>query len=829
MEGQWKRINPELTKMLHQAILNLCCKMYTSEAGLEVDGIICVSAVDSSEQQVVKIHEILKKDDSSADILREKGTMGLYISSKEQVKSNKVILTESECRVASPKDSSDLKEKKRKRKLSENDVQSHVNNTPSKMYVDSPLEMTVDLVDQNDSSADQSKESFTQGHLSIETGENFSRVTLSGCDETYSKKSGKERVVSPTLSTSQRRKGRRKKTSPRHVTLKSTIAYKTDSPDHHTPADTTGQPETDTGSFNVKVSQIKQGTDGGSKCQLINTQSSLPFSSSSNRTSATGSWTGSAEKNDKVGSRMKASHQEIILIQNKHDSETKTQEAQTAFSESDQEGEHSTIVTKTRLVSSEENSWRHDLQTHASDLMETDASSSYAQNVQIKQEINDESYNMALNKNVQSSLLNSDLTCNSGKELWTSSGIRPSDEAMHLTQNKPNSETKRQYAKKVSSESDQEVELDTIIIKTERVDSVEDFQQQELDDKSPKDNDCPHLASLLSKGTHSVYKLVENTMVQSRSSSEDSREGSSPKTLIQSNSDQEWLMKVTANAYRYQNSLMKKGTVPVSPHVGISSAMDKGSGTSSPDNKEVLARLAGSRSSSNSPLPSCSSSGKKESTRLESRYPALYNQLQKAKSPNRKSSTLVTQESSSLLSRLPFISFQELFPHTPSRSSSLSDTRTQFNSSATRIKRKGHMKYTMPSETRDSDWTPNEDEENDIEWKASTKVRSELNRGQQAQSVSVRTRLSTGTKARQIYTEEEDDDVDDVEEVEEMEDFDDYDRGGRDQMIVASVPIPVQEDNFTCGLCGLQFNQEYRWQFHMTKVHGLKTEDRGGI
>ncbi|KAL3880902.1 hypothetical protein ACJMK2_033106 [Sinanodonta woodiana] len=787
MEGQWKRINPELSKMLHQAILNLCCKMYTSEAGLEVDGIICVSAVDSSEQQVVKIHEILRKNDSSVDIFKEKGTMGLYVSSKEQIKSNKVILTESECRVASPKDSSDLKEKKRKRKLSGNDVQSNVNTTPSKMYADSPLEMTVDLVDQNDSSADQSKDSYAQGRLSIETGDNFSRVTFSGCDETYNTNSGKDRVVSPTLSTSLRQKGRRKKASPRHVSVKNTIAYKTDSSDHRIQGDSTGVSETDT-----------------------SRQHSLPCS---NHTSSTGS----AEKIEKVSLRMKTSHQEILLMQNKHDRESKTQEAQSAVSESDMEFEHGSNVTNTRLANSKENSWHRDFPTHASD-QETDISSSCAQKVQIKQEVNDESYNLALNINVQSSPLNS------GKELWTGSG-----EEMYLTRNKSKSETKRQDAQKVSSESDQEVEHDTIMIKAERVDSEEHCQLQELENKNPKDNDCPHLASLLSRGTRPLHTPVENTLVQSRSSSEDSREGSSPRALIQSNSDQEWLMKVTANAYRYQNSLMKKGTVPVSPHVGISGTKEQGSGTSSPDNKEVLARLAGTRSSSNSPLPGSSNLEKKETTRLESRYPALYNQLQKAKSPeNRKSSTSVTHESSSLLSRLPFISFQELFPHTPSPSSSLSDTRTQFSSSSARIKRKGHMKYTMLSESRDSDWTPNEDEENDIEWKASTKVKNQFSRGQQAQSVSVRTRLSTGTKPRQTYTEE-DDDVEDVEEVEEMEYFDDYDHGGRDQIIVPSAPIPMQEDNFTCGLCGLQFNQEYRWQFHMTKVHGLKTEDRGGI
>lgn len=31
-------------------------------------------------------------------------------------------------------------------------------------------------------------------------------------------------------------------------------------------------------------------------------------------------------------------------------------------------------------------------------------------------------------------------------------------------------------------------------------------------------------------------------------------------------------------------------------------------------------------------------------------------------------------------------------------------------------------------------------------------------------------------------------------------------------------------EQYKCSLCGLEFNQEYRWQYHLIKVHGITEE-----
>lgn len=53
-------LNPDIIKLLHDEVVSLCQKNYSYVSGLEIDGIICISLLDTNEQQVVKIHKTLK-------------------------------------------------------------------------------------------------------------------------------------------------------------------------------------------------------------------------------------------------------------------------------------------------------------------------------------------------------------------------------------------------------------------------------------------------------------------------------------------------------------------------------------------------------------------------------------------------------------------------------------------------------------------------------------------------------------------------------------------------------------------------------------------------
>lgn len=52
--------NVDIIQLLHDEVVSLCQRSYSAVSGLEIDGIICISILDTKEQQVVKIHKTLK-------------------------------------------------------------------------------------------------------------------------------------------------------------------------------------------------------------------------------------------------------------------------------------------------------------------------------------------------------------------------------------------------------------------------------------------------------------------------------------------------------------------------------------------------------------------------------------------------------------------------------------------------------------------------------------------------------------------------------------------------------------------------------------------------
>lgn len=59
MEDEDISHNAGVCRMLRQSLLEICKNHYTALADMEVDAIICLSAVNSSQQNVVKIHQVL--------------------------------------------------------------------------------------------------------------------------------------------------------------------------------------------------------------------------------------------------------------------------------------------------------------------------------------------------------------------------------------------------------------------------------------------------------------------------------------------------------------------------------------------------------------------------------------------------------------------------------------------------------------------------------------------------------------------------------------------------------------------------------------------------
>ncbi|KAL4229908.1 hypothetical protein ACF0H5_010299 [Mactra antiquata] len=59
-EFQQPHLRSDVIKLLHDEVVSLCQRNFSFVSGLEIDGIICISVLDTKEQQVVKIHKTLK-------------------------------------------------------------------------------------------------------------------------------------------------------------------------------------------------------------------------------------------------------------------------------------------------------------------------------------------------------------------------------------------------------------------------------------------------------------------------------------------------------------------------------------------------------------------------------------------------------------------------------------------------------------------------------------------------------------------------------------------------------------------------------------------------
>ena len=75
-------IQPEVPNLIHDIILSLCQRKYSGISNVEVDGIICISLQGTAEQQVIKIHESLiggseaNKIPTVEDEVKSKATKG---------------------------------------------------------------------------------------------------------------------------------------------------------------------------------------------------------------------------------------------------------------------------------------------------------------------------------------------------------------------------------------------------------------------------------------------------------------------------------------------------------------------------------------------------------------------------------------------------------------------------------------------------------------------------------------------------------------------------------------------------------------------------------
>lgn len=54
--------NKEVCRMLRQSLLEICRDHYTAMADMEVDAIICLSAINSTQQNIVKIHQVVPRE-----------------------------------------------------------------------------------------------------------------------------------------------------------------------------------------------------------------------------------------------------------------------------------------------------------------------------------------------------------------------------------------------------------------------------------------------------------------------------------------------------------------------------------------------------------------------------------------------------------------------------------------------------------------------------------------------------------------------------------------------------------------------------------------------
>jgi hypothetical protein len=270
--------------------------------------------------------------------------------------------------------------------------------------------------------------------------------------------------------------------------------------------------------------------------------------------------------------------------------------------------------------------------------------------------------------------------------------------------------------------------------------------------------------------------------------------------------------------------------------------------------------------------------------KLESRYPALFSHLQQAKQANVDNQ----DQPDSLVNRLPFISFQELFSPTPTGTpaTGLSEATTRqllaqarinpypfkekhklprkvwnwkkrqvrpkdahgnvmspipFNLKSHSSSKKTFSKRGSRSEQEtDSDWQP-EGENIDIDSDNNDNIPIPV---ETVCSPGRRTRLSCGEKPRINFAELDNSDIEMDEEdmipvstrkvlTEKPGERTSVFPGGSSEQLLAAFSARSEQLNsasnsateqFKCSLCGLEFNQEYRWHYHLIKVHGITAD-----
>ncbi|XP_021362121.1 uncharacterized protein LOC110455970 [Mizuhopecten yessoensis] len=70
--------NNEVCRMLRQSLLEICRNHYTALADMEVDAIICLSAINSSQQNIIKIHQVVPREN-----FKNTSTNGIHASKVE--------------------------------------------------------------------------------------------------------------------------------------------------------------------------------------------------------------------------------------------------------------------------------------------------------------------------------------------------------------------------------------------------------------------------------------------------------------------------------------------------------------------------------------------------------------------------------------------------------------------------------------------------------------------------------------------------------------------------------------------------------------------------
>ena len=394
----------------------------------------------------------------------------------------------------------------------------------------------------------------------------------------------------------------------------------------------------------------------------------------------------------------------------------------------------------------------------------------------------------------------------------------------------------------------------------------------------------------------------DNYTTMKKSKSKDKTEAAASK---------KWFETVKKNMNKYQAALLKsvqitkkgsEGNKGCKPRVGDGSDAEQNN-LVNPDETPVLKSILETPQAKDIPERDTDSVIKKENVgdlecegqefggakpKLVTKYPALFSHLKKSKEAENQND--MAAQPDSLVNRLPFLSFKDLFAQASPNTSSIdlrpsperlanllsqpskfsgsepsqqtshinihysatdTPTRRGWNWKKRAVRPKGpngeiltHLpplaqtsekpvgianpkRQKSRSKDEDHDWRPNHGDEG----------RRSDSRG------AVSTRLSSGRSRRTNFTEYSDSDIEEIEIEQDQTDKDCIETDGDDQiqMVLAYCrhncgnrfdsieELSTHEEachnkGFTCEFCGLDFNQQYRWQYHMIKVHGVSVD-----